>query len=68
MSSCVRLPLRIAILRREAKQLGAIAAERAAQAERPRATSSYRALTEAETVSLVGVDLLATLAGTGRRD
>jgi hypothetical protein len=49
---------RIAVVRREVKRL---AAERAAEAESPRAAPSFRPLTEAETESILDDDLLASL-------
>jgi hypothetical protein len=52
---------RIAVVRREVKRLAAIAAERAAQAQSPRAAPSFRPLTEAETESIFSDDLLASL-------
>jgi hypothetical protein len=55
MRLCLR---RIAIVRREVKQLAAIAAERAAEAKTGPAAPSYRPLTESETATIVGAELL----------
>lgn len=61
------LHLRIALIRREVKQLAAIAVERAAQAESVRAKPSFRPLTSAEAETLVGGEVLAALGGGCRR-
>ena len=61
------LRLRIALIRREVKQLAAIAEKRAAEAESSRAAPRFRPLTETETETILGADLLAAVAaGTAR--
>ena len=56
--------LRIALVRRQVKQLAAIAAARAAQADGYRGDDRFRLLTEVETESILGDEFLAALGGT----
>ena len=64
----MRVSYRVAILRREVEQLAAIVVERMVEAERVRAAPSFRPLTESETATIVGADLMAALGGARRRD
>jgi hypothetical protein len=58
---------RVAGVCRQVKRFAAIAAERAAQAERIRAAPSFRALAESETETILVDELPTALAGARRR-